>query len=135
MTLGYLDGPQPYPVGVSYPHLAQPPVWLWGSTVTTPASSSPRLTAAASETCSHRLAFSLLGASEEPDISRNPPPRKNTTPLVEPLPHWGSVGMQGEGLRIKPELPFEVGGPQQHPARKHFHSALLLRVLVVRTSR
>src|SRR5919107_5766201 len=99
------------------------------STMSTPESSSSRPTAPTSRTCSHRLTFSLLGASEEPDSSRNPPPRKNTTPLVEPLPHWGSVDMQAEGLRIKPELPLEVGGPQQEPAQKHFHSALLLRVL------
>src|SRR5215208_1373774 len=58
-----------------------------GSTISTPASSSSCPTASTSRTCNHRLALSLASVREEPDSSRKPPPRKKTTPLVDPLLH------------------------------------------------
>src|SRR5215211_8481819 len=58
-----------------------------GSIISTPASSSSCPTASTSRTCNHRPTLSLAPVREEPDNSRKPPPRKKTTPHVDPLLH------------------------------------------------
>jgi hypothetical protein len=58
------------------------------SIISTPASSSSYPTASTSRTCNHTLTLSLVPVREEPDNSRKPPPRKKTTPLVDPLPYF-----------------------------------------------
>src|ERR687897_3682786 len=59
-----------------------------GSIISTTATSSSCPTASTSRTCNHTPTLSLAAVREEPDSSRNPPPRKKTTPLVDPLLHW-----------------------------------------------
>jgi hypothetical protein len=135
MTLGTSTPPSLIPSGSRIRISRNPPVWLWGLHYDHPGllelSSDGGCVGHLQPQADLLAARGLGGAGqlEEPAAQE-----EHHTPGGA-APPLGVGRYASEGLRIKPELPLEVGGPQQDPARKHFYSALLLRVLGVRTSR
>jgi hypothetical protein len=88
MGLWYLHDHDAQPVRISYLHLPQPPRLVSRELDNIHSSLFQLVSYGVDVSHLQPQTYTLAGpVREEPDSSRKPPPRKKTTPLVDPLPH------------------------------------------------